>query len=307
MSQSLVSYYAYRVMGSVAPLLPPRLGYWLASNIGRLIFYLYPRGVRTVRQNLYHVLGADADDARVKATAQGVFRNLSKNYYDLFQRHTLTDEEIRASVTIEGLDHLEMALAGGKGAVVTTGHFGPFDAVAQAASSLNLKVTAPAEHLKPEKLYQYVCRLRSSNWITLLPVDGPLVGLFRALHRGEIVAVAADRDITSSGIVVDFFGVPARLPDGHVQLAMRTGARMVPCFGLRKADNSCLLYIEPALEMEDGDDFETSVRVNVERVLARLEEWIGRYPEQWIMLHPIWGDLQRLKGQPHGQGGPAHS
>jgi lauroyl/myristoyl acyltransferase len=292
MSQSLLSYCAYRVLGSVAPLVPRRLGYWLASQIGSLAFYINRRGANALKENLSHVLGKEADEVTITAIAREVFRNLAKNYFDLFHKPALTDEKISASVTVTGLHHVEKALAGGKGLVATAAHFGPFDALLQMGPSLNLKLTAPAEHLKPERLYQYVCRLRARKWITFLPIDGPLVGLVRALRRGEAVAVAADRDITRSGILVDFFGAPARLPDGHVQLALRTGAKLVTCFGLRQPDNSSLLHIEPALELEETGDFERDVRVNVRKVVARLEEWIGRYPEQWLMLYPIWRDAK---------------
>jgi KDO2-lipid IV(A) lauroyltransferase len=104
--------------------------------------------------------------------------------------------------------------------------------------------------------------------------------------------VAADRDITRSGIVVDFFDAPARLPDGHVQLALRTGAELITCFALRQADNSPTVHIEPPLELEQTGNFERDVRVNVQKVVARMEHWISRYPEQWPMLHPIWRDDQ---------------
>lgn len=296
MNQSLLSYYLYRVLSSVAPLVPARFGYWVASQLGVLAFYLNRKGAKAAKENLSHVLGKEADEATIKATAREVFRNLAKNYYDLFRSHALSDEKISASVSVVGLQHAEKVLAEGKGLIATAGHFGPFDALIQIGPSLNFQVTAPAEHLKPEKLYQYICQLRARDWITLLPIDGPLLGLFRALRSGGVVAVAADRDITGSGILVDFFGAPARLPDGHVQLALRTGAKIVTCFGLRQTDNSSLLYVEPPLELEETGDFERDVRVNVRKVVARLEEWIARYPEQWLMLHPVWRDAKNGNG-----------
>lgn len=124
----------------------------------------------------------------------------------------------------------------------------------------------------------------------LIPIDGPLLGLVRALRRGQAVAVAADRDITGSGIVVDFFDAPARLPDGHVQLALRTGAELLPMFALRHADSSPVVQVEPPLELERTGNFEQDVQVNVQKVVARMEDWIRRYPEQWPMFYPIWRD-----------------
>lgn len=292
MIESNLTYFLHRVMGLIAPVPPPRFGYWFASQLGTLAFYLNRSGTETLKQNLRHVLGQTANEGTVKATALEVYRNLSKNYYDLFHLHKLSDEEISASMTIVGLHHVEEALAEGSGLIMTTGHIGPFDALMHIGPTLTRRITAPAEHLEPEKLYQYLCRLRARDWITLLPVDGPLVGLFRALRRGEIVGVAADRDITGSGIFVEFFGAPARVPDGHVQLALRTGSKLLTCFGLRQADNSCLVCIEPPLELEETGDYERDVQVNVRKVVARLEEWIGCYPEQWLMLHPVWRDAE---------------
>jgi KDO2-lipid IV(A) lauroyltransferase len=292
MTESFLSYYLFRVLGSLAPLVPPRVGYRLADAIGRVAFHLHSGSATTLEDNLSYVLKNQGDETTVRTTARQVFSNLSKNYFDLFRSHALSDEEISASVNIVGLERLQQLLAQGKGLILTTGHFGPFDALVHIAPILNLKITVPAEHLQPEKLYEYVCRLRARNWITLMPVDGPLLGLFRALRRGEIVALAADRDVTHSGIVVDFFGAPARLPDGHVQLALRTGAPVVTCFGLRQGDNSSSLYIESPLELEETGDFERDVRANVGKVVARMEDWIRRYPEQWLMLHPVWRDSQ---------------
>jgi len=290
MSQSLLAYYFYRVAGSLGPRIPRRFGYWLAAKTGCVAFYASRTGATALKENLSHVFGAKANDASVTATALKVFANLSKNYFDLFHKHALDEQAANATVTIRGVDHLGEALENGRGLVLVSAHFGPFDALWQIASALNLNMTIPAEHLKPEKLYQYVCKLRASDRIRLLPIDGPLLGVYRALRRGETVGVAADRDITRSGILVDFFDAPARLPDGHVQLALRTGAMLTTCFALRQPDNSSLIQIEPPLQMEQTGDFERDVRVNVRKVVARMEEWISRYPEQWLMLYPIWRD-----------------
>ena len=290
MSQSSVRYYPYRALGALAPRVPPGLGYRLATQVGTLAYYLHPRGAAAVRSNSYHVLGGKADDRRIKSIALEVFRNLSKNYYDLFRKHSMTEEEAMATITVRNLHHLKDSLREGKGAIVVTAHFGPFDALWQIGRGLDLTITAPAEHLKPESLFQYVCTLRDKERMRLLPVDRPLMGLFRALRAGETVALAADRDITGSGIPIDFFGAPTRLPDGHVQLALRTGANLLTCFALRQPDNSALLRFEPILPLERTGDLARDVLLNVPKVVARMEGWIRRNPDQWLVLYPIWED-----------------
>jgi len=288
-NQTFLVYLLYRLAGAIVPHIPPRWGYPLFSFIGDLVyrFHFGARGI--VQGNLRHVLGQETDKATIEETARQLFRNSLQNYYELFHQRTLFLEEMRASHTVKGLEHIEEALAQGKGLVLATAHFGsPDGLVCLVASLFSCRVTAPAEHLRPERLFRYLVSLRERGGITLLPADGPLLGLFRALKRNEIVAVAADRDTTESGIMVDFFGAPARLPDGHVQLAMRTGAKLALFFGRREPDNTYTIEIHPPLELEDTGDFERDVRANVEKVVADLERVIRQHPEQWLMFYPPW-------------------
>ena len=149
-------------------------------------------------------------------------------------------------------------------------------------------MTTPAEHVKPEILYQRIVATRAAKGLTIIPVDGPLLALIRALKKNEIVGLASDLDVTKSGIAVKFFDAPARLPDGHVQLALRTGAALLPAFSMRLPDNTFAAYAEPAIELQSDSDFDAAVRAGVEQVARVMEKWIGQHPEQWVMFHRIW-------------------
>ncbi len=287
-NQTFLVYLLYRLAGAIVPHIPPRWGYPLFSFIGDLIYRFHSGARQIVQENLRHVLGQETDRATIEETARQLFHNSLQNYYELFHQRTLSGEEMRASLTVKGLEHIEEALAQGKGLVLATAHFGSPDGLMHAIPLLSFPVTAPAEHLKPEILFRYICSLRENKGITLLPADGPLLGLFRALKRNEIVVVAADRDTTESGIMVDFFGAPARLPDGHVQLAMRTGAKLALAFGRREPDNTYTIEIHPPLELEDTGDFKRDVRANMEKVVAGLERVIRQHPEQWLIFYPLW-------------------
>jgi len=214
---------------------------------------------------------------------------MAKNCYDLFRVPTLSMAEIARLVKVEGWEHVERALSKGRGLIIVTAHFGNTDIVAQALVLREIPVVAPAEHLKPEVLFQYICSLRTSKGLRLIPVDGMLLELFRALQRNEAVGLAADRDITESGIVVDFFGAPARLPDGSAQLSLRTGAPIIAGFSQRLLpDNTFVARFEPPLELKATGDRTRDVRAGVEKVVAIMERYIGEHPEQWVMSVPIW-------------------
>jgi len=265
------------------------LAYPLATRLGDLFYHLDKATRANIYDNVTHILQGSSRPAGDSETiVRGVFRNMAKNYYDLFRARTLSLAEIERLVKVEGREHLDGALSKGKGLIVVAAHFGNIDVVAQVLALWEIPVVGPVEHLKPEALFQYICSLRANKGFRLIPIDGPLFELFRALRRNEVVALAADRNIVGSGIVVDFFGAPALLPDGYARLSLRTGAPIIVGFSQRLPDNTFVVHLEPPLELEATGDRDGDARAGVEKVVAIMERYIGEQPEQWVMSVPLW-------------------
>src|SRR5512140_901687 len=103
-------YYVYRVAGFVCPLIPDRLGYWLAARGGDLLFVLTARWQKDYFFNLRRVLGRSAAPEVVSRTARRAFQNLVKNYFDLFRNHGLSKQQIEAQLAqVDGLEYLRSA------------------------------------------------------------------------------------------------------------------------------------------------------------------------------------------------------
>lgn len=288
-NQTWAGYWLYRVLGVIVPLVPPRVGYPLFGWIGARFFDWFADAREPLRDNLSHVM-AGATRAAVDRVARNTLRNHLKNYYDFFRSSRLSREEVKGLVQVSGLPNLTGALERGKGVIFITAHFGNLDIVGQTFAVNGYRVTTPAEHVRPEALYQRIVATRASKGLTIIPVDGPLLSLARSLKRNEIVGLAADLDVTHSGIVVDFFRAPARLPDGPVRLALRSGAALLPAFSLRLPDNTFAAQAEPPLALQSTGDAEADVRAGVQQMARVMEKWIGRYPDQWVMFHRIWKD-----------------
>jgi KDO2-lipid IV(A) lauroyltransferase len=299
-----LSYYVYRLLGAVMPLVPPKLGYALFTRLGDLSHDRSATSRENVYDNLRHVLGPEADPSRVEKVAREIFRNQARNYYDLFRVPSLSDAQIERLVTIHGLEHLDEALAAGKGLIGVTAHFGNLDVVAQAFALRKYPIMVVAEHLQPERLYQYVASLRASKGIKLIPIDSFLRPIFRALRNNELVGLAADRNLIEAGTLIEFFGAPALLPDGHVRLALRTGAKLGTFFSLRRPDNTYEAFVEPPLELENTGDLERDTRAGMAKLVAVLEKYIGQHPEQWVMFQPVWRLPERLRTGMSSNSGP---
>lgn len=286
--RDFVTYAVYRSLGGLVGRFPPRFGYWFASQVGWLLYLASPRLKCALADNIRHAVGLDGDEPEVQSLVRRACVNIAKGHYDLFRVGRMTPDEIEATVQVEGWEHLGRALAEGGGAIFFSAHFGNVDLVMQVTCARGVPTTAPVEHTRPERLFQYARSLRESHGMKLIPADGPMMGLYRALKRGELVGLAADRDSTNSGRVIKFFGVPARLPDGAVRVALRTGAPLMPVFAARLPDNSFLVQIEAPLELRRTGDGDADVEAGMKLVVAAMERHIGKHPEQWLVAQPIW-------------------
>jgi KDO2-lipid IV(A) lauroyltransferase len=286
-NQTMAGYWMYRVLGAIIPLISPRWGYALFGWIGAKFFDWFTDAREPLRDNLRHVMPGKSRD-EIDRVARNILRNHLKNYYDFFRSPRLTKDDIAKLVQVNGFENLETARARGKGVIFVTAHFGNLDIVGQTFAIRGYKVTTPAEHVKPEILYQRIVATRAAKGLTIIPVDGPLLALVRALKKNEIVGLASDLDVTKSGITINFFDTPARLPDGHVQLALRTGAALLPAFSIRLPDNTFAAFAEPPVVLENTGNLEADTRAGVEQIARVMEKWIGQHPEQWVMFHRIW-------------------
>jgi len=160
--------------------------------------------------------------------------------------------------------------------------------VAQLPLALGIQISGAVQHIQPEPLFRYLLKLRQSHGLRLIPNDEPLIGLFRALKRGEIIALPCDRDVADHGRMIEFFGSPTRLPDGPVRVALRTGAPVIPAFAERLPDDTFQVNVEPPLELQRTGDMEADIESGMKLIVAAMERHISRNPEQWLVAAPIW-------------------
>ena len=288
----MIVYYLYRLGGLLVPRIPPKLGYAFCGLLGGLLYQFNKQGRANIQLNLQRIMGPQTPQAEINRRTRFTFNYILYNYFDLFRLPALNDQTVNQLVTVHGWENIETALAEGKGVVMTSAHLGNIEVVLYAMLLRGLSITIPVERVSPPKLFDYITALRTSKGLQLIPIDGSLLALLRTLKKGGVAGVAGDRDITGTGQVANFFGYPAHLPDGHVRLALKTGAPLVVGFSRRNPDHTYQAYFLPPFHPPQNGAGEERVTAGLNLIIEAMEKAIRQTPEQWVVTVSIWADKQ---------------
>jgi len=213
-------------------------------------------------------------------------------------------EQALARVVTDGADHLDAAIARGRGTVIALPHSGNWDIAALWLVRRGYRFTTVVERVRPESLYNRFVGYRESIGMEVLPLTGAGTSVLRTLTerlraRG-VVCLVADRDLSSRGITVDFFGEPTRMPSGPSRLALATGAALVPVH-LRYDGDGWGQWIGAPVELGDGPAT-ARVQRGTQQLADLFATMIARHPADWHMLQRLWlADLDPARGEPTGQ------
>jgi KDO2-lipid IV(A) lauroyltransferase len=278
--------------------LPQRLGHRLSWWAAGFVCQAKPAVYEIVRANLSQVLGPGTDRATLQQNVRQVFYTTLRSYFDLFRAMQLPNEDVASLVDLTDRVRARIQWLGeqARGSVLVFPHLGGFDVAPQAVASLvpNTQVlTLP----NPPAGFRLTNELRRGSGIEITPLSSQaLRQAVKRLKAGGFVSVAGDRPVSDLDKPVLFFGRPARVPSGHVRLALKTDALItVGCSFLSPETGKYTIHLEPSLEMVRTGDREEEVGLNMRRVLDLLESLIRRWVGQWQMFVPVWPEL--LKGE----------
>ena len=244
-------------------------------------------GPEQLRKNLARVIGttpAEVPDALMRASVA----SYARYWREAFRLPTMNQAALatRLDRVFIGAANFADARRGGRGAVIALPHSGNWDMAGVWLAQNYGTFTTVAERLTPESLYDRFIAYRESLGFEVLPLTGgprpPMQILAERLRANRFVCLMADRDLTRSGVQVNFFGEPTRLPAGPARLAIETGAPLHPAHVYYDGED-CVVQIDDALDTGSGD-----VGVITQALADRFAVNIAAHPADWHMLQPQW-------------------
>jgi lauroyl/myristoyl acyltransferase len=217
-----------------------------------------------------------------KAAVREAFASYARYWMESLRLPEMPPEEVDARFSIEGLEHIEAAIAAGTGAILALPHVGGWEVGGSWFVRQGFPLTVVVEALEPPELFTWFANLRRSQGFTVIPLTKSAgISVVRALRANQIVALVSDRDIAGGGVEVEFFGERTTLPAGPATLASRLGVPLLPTAVYFKGDGHHAV-VRPPLPT-DGD-----VATITQALAHELEDLIRAAPEQWHLFQPNW-------------------
>lgn len=287
------SAFALRIGLGIGQVLPLRVGYGLAGVIVNTLLRRRNSALcRSIRSNLRAVYGPEASDELVERTLRRVLHHAGHAYYDLYYALGKGVDAIltRATATPQTEYMLQEVSSSRRGVIVTGVHMSNFDLAALAFGSRGTRPLVMA-WAAPTSGYRLQNEIRRAGGFEVTPIDSQaLRNAIRHLRGGGMMITGIDRpDPWGGGEMLPFFGQPARMPMGHVRLALQTNVPIVvAACEYRASDDAYVVHSAGPFEMERVGNRDEDVVYNTLRILGVVESYIRAHPEQWLMFYPVW-------------------
>ncbi len=282
-------YYIGRVIAFIFTIIPVKIGLSIASALGRLVFYALVRYRKLTIDNLKSAFGNEKSETELKEIAKRVFQNLSKNAVELVNLPKFNKARMDKFVRFRNRERLEKAYENGKGIIVLTAHFGNWELGSFAHGVYGYPCAFIVREFDNPLLDELIGRYRClSGGRAIEKRDFAREGL-RAFERGEAVGVLIDQNmLATEGAFVDFLGRLACTATGPARLARKTGVPIV--LGLVLWDSKIQKYRLrfDAVEWIKREDPEEEILVNTANFTRLIEDYVRRYPDQWLWVHRRW-------------------
>jgi KDO2-lipid IV(A) lauroyltransferase len=278
-------------------ILPRPLSRAFAIALAQIVYLLHGRLRRVGMRNLELAFPekSKADRARI---LRGEFTSLGRQLAEVCHFPQFNLQNVDNVVVYDGFENYERAKARGKGVLLFAGHFGGWELSSFVLSMHGHWMHVIMRGMDNEYLNRLVLRYRTMHGNKTVDKDDFVRGLLLAMKAGEVVGMLMDTNMTPpQGIFVDFFGIPACTASGLARIALRTDAAVVPTFTIWDAQlGKYRLRFDPAVELIRTGHLESDIRANTQAFNHVIEDYVRKYPEQWLWVHRRW--KTRPEGDP---------
>jgi Kdo2-lipid IVA lauroyltransferase/acyltransferase len=256
-----------------------------AKVLGAVAYAVDFKGRPVALENLRVALGQETSWLGRCGIALRCYQNFARTFCDLFWAQGLDEGSWTEHVEVDGLTAaLRERIRGG--GIWVTPHYGNFEMSALTMGWAGVPMSIVAQNFKNAGLTDLFAQLRQRSGHDVIPQDGAMIRLLKALKRRGNVAFLTDLNFRPSQATgaVRCFGLMTCVTVMHALLAQRTGLPIVPAVCVPLADGRYRFVILGVVEPVAG---ELPVGL-AQRIWDGFEPLVRECPERWMWMYKHW-------------------
>lgn len=281
----------------------PRKVLYFVAGISAMITYSLNNSKRQImREEAKKLLDNTISEKKLNYIIRRSIWNLRKDMFEAWMIPACKKEDFKKMYSLVGKEHIDAALAEGKGLLIVQTHFGFRKLILLALgcegytiNQLAVKPTSWKTNAKGTESHNKVMdaevEFEKALPAKFIYVEDSLRSVFTALKNNEIVVIALDGLVGSKRHNVKFLNRTANFSPTPVSLSVKTGAVVLPAFVVRKYDNHHEIIIEKPLMLDSAHGYEHVVQQFLEHYCKILEQYVLKFPchyVDWFYRSRIW-------------------
>jgi KDO2-lipid IV(A) lauroyltransferase len=271
-----------------------RLATWLAPEaairlggcLGRLAFDVVRFRRRVTLSNIAEHL-PQGTERLARGIGRRSYVSFGRSLAEFARLPVVGEDYVTRNINLIGLEHLDAALKGGRGAVLVTGHFGSWELMGCVLVRLGYPVKFVVGVQRNRLVQALMNRLRRTSGIGIIEPTS-IMEAVRHIRSNGFIAMLSDQDAGKRGVFVDFLGAPASAPKGAARLALATGAPVIPGFIVRSGGLHHTVYIDRPLYAAGEGGREAAVLRTTQEYTRVIERYVLECPDHWLWAHRRW-------------------
>ncbi len=283
-----IAYLVYLLGWKIMGVLPEKVAYSLFNSLAQFMYRRNGKSVRRLRSNLA-IVKPELSGIELETLVRKGLQSYLRYWCDTFRIHRWSAQRIERTVSLTNDHLLRDPMRDGRGVIIALPHSGNWDHAGAYFCQQGIPLVTVAEILKPEKLFKKFLEYRQEMGFEVLGLDSrAFVTLIRRAREKRLIALVSDRDLSESGISVEFFRHKAKMPAGPAVLAIREGLPLVVAHVSYTEEGIHIAFNE--IEIPNHGDEEVRVQMTVQAMADVFAKGIAHSPQDWHMLQRIWVD-----------------
>ncbi|MFH1867456.1 MAG: ELM1/GtrOC1 family putative glycosyltransferase [Candidatus Omnitrophota bacterium] len=268
--------------------MPVSLALFIARRVGELSMFFNTKRRRIAYANLRSVFADRYSPGELKNILKRTYANLGQGLVDVLLLPKMGKKYVERYIKFENFHYPEEVLKEGNGLIFLTGHFGSWESPNAGLPYKGVACKAIAKEQKPFLINELLNSYRESQGDKIISKGPAVREAIRALRANGIVGMLVDQDAGKNGIFVELFGRKASWHRGVMEMAIKTGASIIPGFAIREKGPHLIFRLTKPIRFAAHGNKDEMIKEGFRQYVASLEAVIREYPEQWLWQHRRW-------------------